>query len=108
MGFNLLEEIEGFEKVVIVDAVDMGKEPGHIASFKAEQVLSLPSGKTFSLHELGLSEVLQIGAQLGYDLSRTTIVGIQPQDMSRGDGLTDSVQGRFPDLVEKVLAEINN
>ncbi|GAH15024.1 unnamed protein product, partial [marine sediment metagenome] len=41
LGFDLLEETKGFEKVVIVDAVDMGKEPGHIAGFDAEQVLSL-------------------------------------------------------------------
>ncbi|GAH15031.1 unnamed protein product, partial [marine sediment metagenome] len=38
---NLLNYLSISYVVRIVDAVDMGKEPGHIAGFDAEQVLSL-------------------------------------------------------------------
>jgi len=106
LGFDLLEEIEGFEKVVIVDAVDMGKEPGFVASFRAEEVLSLPGSKKFSLHEIGLAEVLQVGSQIGYDFSRATIVGIQPREILRGENLSPEVEARLPDLADKVLEEI--
>jgi hydrogenase maturation protease len=106
LGFDLLEEIEGFEKVVIVDAVDMGKEPGFVASFRAEEVLSLPGSKKFSLHEIGLAEILQVGSQIGYDFSRATIVGIQPREILRGENLSPEVEARLPDLADKVLEEI--
>lgn len=108
MGFDLLEEIDGFKKVVIVDAVDMGKEPGHIASFNAEELLSLPCGGKFSLHEISLVDVVQVGKKVGYDFSNVRIVGIQPKDVSRGDNLSEIIEEKMPALVERVLKEIDN
>jgi len=108
LGFDLLEEMKGFEKVVIVDAVDMGKEPGHIAGFDAEQILSLSSGKKFSLHEIGLVDVIQVGKRIGYNFSKVRIVGIQPSEVSWSDSLSETVAKKLPALAERVLKEINN
>jgi len=108
LGFDLLEEMKGFEKVVIVDAVDMGKEPGHIAGFDAEQILSLSSGKKFSLHEIGLVDVIQVGKRIGYNFSKVRIVGIQPGEVSWSDSLSETVIKKLPALAERVLKEINN
>jgi len=108
LGFDLLEEMKGFEKVVIVDAVDMGKEPGHIAGFDAEQTLSLSSDKKFSLHEIGLADVIQVGKRIGYNFSNVRIVGIQPGEVSLGDSLSEAVMKKLPALAERVLKEINN
>lgn len=108
LGFDLLEETKGFEKVVIVDAVDMGEEPGHIAGFDAEHILSLSSGKKFSLHEIGLVDVIQVGKRIGYNFSNVRIVGIQPSEVSLGDSLSETVKKKLPALAERVLKEINN
>lgn len=108
LGFDLLEEVDEFEKIVIVDAVDMGKEPGHIASFNAEELLSLPCSGKFSLHEISLVDVVQVGKKLGYDFNNVRIVGIQPADVSRGDNLSEIVEEKMPALVERVLKEIDN
>jgi hydrogenase maturation protease len=108
LGFDLLEEIKGFEKVVIVDAVDMGKEPGHIASFDAEELLSLPSGEKFSLHEISLVDVVQVGKKIGYDFGNVRVVGIQPKDVSPGENLSEIIREKLPALVERVLKEIDN
>jgi len=108
LGFDLLEEMKGFEKVVIVDAVDMGKEPGHIAGFDAEQILSLSSGKKFSLLEIGLVDVIQVGKRIGYNFSKVRIVGIQPGEVSWSDSLSETVIKKLPALAERVLKEINN
>jgi len=108
LGFDLLEEMKGFEKVVIVDAVDMGKEPGHIAGFDAEQVLSLSSSEKFSLHEIGLVDVIQVGKRIGYNFSNVRIVGIQPSEVSLDDSLSETITKKLPILAERVLKEINN
>jgi hydrogenase maturation protease len=108
LGFDLLEEIDGFKKIVIVDAVDMGKEPGHIASFNAEELLSLPCSRKFSLHEISLVDVVQVGKMVGYNFENVKIVGIQPKDVSRGDNLSEIIEEKMPALVERVLKEIDN
>jgi hydrogenase maturation protease len=108
LGFDLLEEINGFEKVVIVDAVDMGKEPSHVASFDAEQLLSIPCSEKFSLHEIDLIDVIQVGKKIGYNFDNVRIVGIQPKEVSRGDSLSEVIEEKMPVLVERVLKEIDN
>lgn len=108
LGFDLLEEIKGFEKVVIVDAIDMGKEPGYVASFDAEQILSLSSSNKFSLHEISLIDVIQVGKRIGYNFKNVRIVGIQPGEVSWGDSLSEIVEEKLPALAERVLKEIDN
>ena len=108
LGFDLLEEIKDFEKVVIVDAMDMGKKPGYIANFDAEQILSLPSSKKFSLHEIDLVDVIQVGKRIGYNFNNVRIVGIQPGEVSWGDSLSEIVKEKLPALAERVLKEIDN
>ena len=105
LGFDLLEEIKGFETVVLVDAVDMGKEPGHIASFSADQVSIVPDGGKLSLHEINLVDVIQLGKKMGYNFGNVKIVGIQPEDISRSDRLSETIEKRLPALAEKVLRE---
>jgi hydrogenase maturation protease len=107
-GFGLLEDMRGFEKVVIVDAVDMEKEPGHIASFGAEELLNLTCGRKFSLHETSLADVVQVGKKVGYDFGKVRIVGIQPKDVSPGQNLSEVIEQKLPALVERVLKEIDN
>ena len=107
-GFAILEVIKEFKKTVIVDAVDMGKEPGYIASFDAERVLSLSHRPKFSLHEIDLVDVIQVGEKIGYNFKNVKIVGIQPQEVSRGDTLSETVEKKMPVLAERVLKEINN
>ena len=105
LGFDLLEEMKGFENVVLVDAVDMGKDPGYISSFSADQVASMPGSGKFSLHEINLVDVIQLGKKMGYNFRKVRIVGIQPKEISRGDRLSEIIEEKLPALAEKVLRE---
>lgn len=108
LGFDLLEEMKGFDRVVLIDAVDMGKEPGYIASFGAEELLKVVEGKKFSLHEFNLVDVIQLGKQLGYRLDKVRIVGIQPKEVSWGDRLSEVIEEKLPELAGRVLSELED
>jgi len=110
LGFDILDEIEGYEKVVIVDAVDMGKKPGHIAVFEAEKLIEQESGRKFSAHEVNLIEVLQVAKRIGYSFHNVTVVGIQPACIEPGAGVTESVASKIPETAERILSllEINH
>jgi hydrogenase maturation protease len=107
LGLSLLEEIGGFDRVVLVDAVDMGKEPGHISSFGADQLLKVSGEKKFSLHEIDLIDVIWVGRKIGHDFKNVRIVGIQPGEISWGDSLSETIEHKLPLLAETVLREIN-
>lgn len=108
LGFDLLEEMKEFDRVVLVDAVDMGKEPGYIASFGAEELLKIVGEKKFSLHEFSLVDVIQLGKQLGYRLDKVRIVGIQPKEIGHGDRLSKTVEEKLSELAGRVLSEIKD
>lgn len=106
LGLSLFEILKEAEKAVVIDAVDMGCAPGTIARFKASELLNLKSGQNFSLHEIGLLEVLKIGQSLNEEFNNVIIIGMQPKDLSPGEGLTPEVEGRIPEIIEMIEKEV--
>jgi len=104
-GLSLLEKINDYEKVVVVDAVEMGKIPGSIARFSAEELLSLPESQSFSLHEIGLVEVLKIGKNLSEDFNNVIIVGVQPKELNQQE-LSPEVEKSIPEVIAMVKKEV--
>lgn len=103
LGFDILDEIEGHRRVIIVDAVDMGKEPGHVAVFDAEKLIEQESGRKFSAHEVSLIDVLQVAKRIGYSFTNVTVVGIQPAEVKPGEGLTTAVRNSIAVASERIL-----
>lgn len=63
-GFGLIPLMEGYEKVVIVDAmVGIGDRIGDVLTFEAPPSRDLPA---YALHDIGIGEVVAIARELGY------------------------------------------
>jgi len=107
LGLSLFEILTKCEKALVVDAVDMGKAPGTMACFSAQEILALPESKNFSLHEIGLLEVLKIGQTLNEEFRNVTIIGIQPQDLRQGESLSPEVEKVIPQVIEMIKKEVN-
>lgn len=104
-GFALLDVFEGVSKAIIIDAADMGVAPGSLRRFTPDQVVRVGSGSGFSLHQVGLLEVLELASALGQD-TEAVIIGVQPETMEPGEDLSPTVQGNVAEAVELVRAEI--
>ena len=105
LGLDLLHLIEGVEKVLFVDAVDVKREPGTIAVIQGEDLPSLLEPK-LSLHHVGLSDLLFASGFLGTRPAEIVLVGIQPETMEIGLELSKTIQGRFDKLLETVLEKL--
>jgi hydrogenase maturation protease len=105
-GLGLFDLIKRYQKVIFLDAVNMGKEPGSIGCFSADQLVA--TQKSFSLHEIGLAEVLKLGQELGEDFKAVKIFGIQPRVIAYGESLSESVEAKIPALVAEVVKEVEN
>ena len=98
-GFYLLDEITGWDRVLVVDAVKTGAHPpGTVLSFPFE---ALGRGEGPSPHAVGLPTVVRLGRQSGVPLpSWIHIVAIEVDDMeSFVEGLTPSVAAAVPRAV---------
>lgn len=105
-GLNLLDLMKGYERVIIVDAVDAGEEPGTILRFTPQEVASDAQALPLSLHQTEILKVLELATYLGRPLPPIIIYGIQPQAMDWSTELSPALQARLSKLVDAVLREI--
>jgi len=102
-GFDLLNVLEGWERVIIVDAAEIGQEPGQFVRFAPNEIRPAGATDVLSLHHAGLAEALALAEALGQPLPEITILGVQPAMMEWGEGLSPAVEATLPDLVDAVL-----
>jgi hydrogenase maturation protease len=97
---------ESTEKIVIVDAVDMGLEPGGYRLFKPEDVESRKTTQGMTTHEGDILRVLEMARGLGYPIPPITILGIQPENLGPGLELSPALEERFDAYLRAVLEEV--
>jgi len=108
-GFYLLDELTGWERAIVVDAVQTGLHPpGTILSFPFD-ALGTETGP--SPHTVGLPTVVRLGRQSGVPLPAWIhIVAIEVDDMETfTEGLTPAVRAAVPEAVSvitSVLAQV--
>jgi hydrogenase maturation protease len=108
-GLRLLEVITGYERVIIVDAIQTpdGK-PGDIYRLRADDLrASLHAGST---HDLSFAGALRLGRSMGMALpndENIIIFAIEVVDvLTFGEECTPEVVSAIPRAVEAVLAEL--
>ncbi|MFO8073694.1 MAG: HyaD/HybD family hydrogenase maturation endopeptidase [Polyangia bacterium] len=107
-GFGLMDIVAEQDRLVVIDCVRGGEEPGTIYRFEAEDVTAAPDRYQTSLHQVGILEILHFVELVGRR-PRTTVVGIEPLRVEIGEKLSDLVAARLPRLgelaIEQVLAD---
>ncbi len=104
-GADLVEVIADRGKVIVIDAIEAGAEPGTIVRLAAEDLMP-DDGASISLHQLGLVESLRMAQQLGCAPGEVVVFGVQPGEIRAGLELSPAVAAVVPAVVEAVLAEL--
>ncbi len=100
-GLDLLKYFPQSGKVVIIDAADMGEEPGTIKIFGFDEIEQADFNDQFSTHGMALLETLTLADRLGVGCE-IVIVGVQPEHVGHSLELTDLIQSKIPSVVETV------
>lgn len=93
------------DKLIIIDAVKAGNEPGtiyRISLSNADWDLASP----VSLHDIGVLDSLKTMALFNRQPKSTVIVGIEPKTIDFGLDLSPEVEEKLPEIVNLVLKEI--
>lgn len=105
LGIDLMPYIEGREKLIFIDSVKAGQEPGTILRFQPDDLTYDDAPKT-SVHQIGLIESLQMISLIGKAPDRVVIFGVQPKTIGWSEELTDEVKASIPKLIPHILKEI--
>jgi hydrogenase maturation protease len=113
-GVHLAYELlEGYDTLIVVDAVPMGEPPGTLVVMEPE-LGARPHGPNsedaaLDAHTMSPDVVLATLARLGGSLQRILIVGCQPAELGEGMGLSPAVAaalGAAVDLCLELLSEV--
>jgi hydrogenase maturation protease len=97
--------LEGRSKVVFIDAIDAGEEPGAIFKFSPDEVRQ-KAAVPLSIHDFGLYELIQTARLMDQCPEDITIFAVQVKETDFGDQLTEKVAAAVPRVCELVLEEI--
>jgi hydrogenase maturation protease len=92
-------------RLVVIDAVYGGSEPGAIYKFSPQDV-EFQTCLMTSIHQLNFADSLMLSEIAGNKPEKTVIIGVEPKEVAWGIELSEELQGRIPDVVNTVLKEI--
>ena len=107
MGLDLLPVVESSSRLLILDAIDTGMDPGSLIEFDKGDI-PLFGGIKLSEHQVSFQEVLALARFRQSLPEHLRLIGVQPDDTSTGIGLSqaaDSAMGGIIQAAERVLHE---
>lgn len=107
-GLETVLLMQDFDRVIVIDAADMGLEPGVWQRFTPKMV-RLQSRDMYlrgTLHYAGLAEALALGEALDILPQEIVIFGIQPAQIGWEPGLSAAVAAAIPALGAAILDEL--
>lgn len=104
-GLDLLQYFEGVERLIVLDAADLGRAPGEIVRLEGDAVPAFLALKV-SPHEINLPELLFSARLSGIYPPQVVVLGMQPLSIATGVELTPPVAARLDALVDQAVAEL--
>jgi hydrogenase maturation protease len=103
-GLRLMERMIGFDRAVIIDAIQTGASPGTIHILSPDDV---PTQRSASAHDMNLPTALALGRQAGAylpDSKDILLIGIEAADVQTFDeSLSPEVEAALPHAVDAAL-----
>ena len=103
-GLRLMERMIGFDRAIVIDAIQTGSPPGTIHRLTPD---GIPTQRSASAHDMNLATALEFGRQAGMHLppnEAIRLVGIEAEDiLTFSERCTPAVEAAIPRAVEAVL-----
>jgi hydrogenase maturation protease len=104
-GMQLLPDIEEAERLLVLDAIHEGGEPGTIVRLEKDDLPRL-LGHKVSPHQIDLREVFAVAELRGRFPSVAVALGVEPEVVELRDGLSPAVARALPRLLDAALLQL--
>ncbi|TYO99342.1 hydrogenase maturation protease [Geothermobacter ehrlichii] len=106
LGLDLLPHLEGADRLLIIDAIDMREKPGEIFRLEGEEVPRAFASK-LSVHQMGVQDLLAVAELQGYCPPELVVWGVQPDSIEMNMELSQAVAPALPRIVKAVVEELS-
>ena len=105
LGIELTQYVTGTEKLLVIDSINGGAQPGTTFHFHNDDVMEHFQDK-LSAHEVGIQDVLGLLTVTGHKIPDVVVIGAQPYDVEAGVELSAGMMKLLPQMVEQALSEL--
>ena len=105
LGMELLRFVTGTRKLLVIDSINGGAEPGTMFRFANDAVMEHFQAK-LSVHEVGIQDVLALLQVTGKSIPDVVVLGAQPYAIEAGVELTADMMALLPETEQMVLTEL--
>jgi len=106
-GMNVLHLILEYDTVLIIDAVQHGGKPGQWSFFSSDDVVSQKQQEHISTHISDVFQVILLAKEISQKPNNVFVFGIEPQDLSFGEGLSESLTNHLPELQKQLKEKLH-
>jgi hydrogenase maturation protease len=96
LSFTLAAPIGACRRLIVIDAAALGAAPGTVRVFEGEAMDLQLRGGGASVHEVSLSDLMDIARLTDSLPARRAMIGIQPHTIDWGEALTPPVAAAIP------------
>ena len=105
-GADLVPHLLGADAVIIVDTVSSAGAPGDLRLYRRDGMFRAPPPPRVNPHEPGFHEALFTLEMLGAAPRDVLLVGVIPESVHTGIGMTAAVHAAVPRAVAEVVLEL--
>ena len=103
---DLLPFLENRRKVVFIDGIDAGAEPGTLFRFSPEEVRNQKGNEPVSLHDFGIYELITAAKLLDQCPEDVILLAVQVKNVTVGEELSREVREAIPRVHRLLLDEL--
>jgi hydrogenase maturation protease len=104
-GMDLLDQIAGRARLIVVDAVRSGRPPASLVHLTGDEVPAFFTSK-LSPHQWGVGDVRAVLRLMGAAPGRITVIGVGPACLDLSLSLSPAVAAALPEVLALLQAEL--
>ncbi len=104
IGLALLSEFDERDALIVIDALEMGAEPGTVRVFSGSDMDAQLCGQKRTAHEVALADLMAAAQLTGCAPSQRALIGVQPGSTQWGLSPTEPVRAAIPQACRIVLS----
>ncbi|AKH19518.1 HyaD/HybD family hydrogenase maturation endopeptidase [Sedimenticola thiotaurini] len=107
LSFSLAGLLAEHDQLIVVDAARTGNSPGSVVCYEGSDMDRYLTGDRQSVHEVGLTDLLDIARLSDHYPERRALVGIEPENLDWGEQPSAPVAQAVPVAVSQVIGLID-
>lgn len=104
-GLELVSYVSGANRLLVLDALEVGAQAGTVVCLQGEELRSLPGNG--NVHDLALADILNALRMLGQEPQDVVLLGMEPETTKLGTSLSECVESALPVLVEAAITQLS-